>query len=400
MAKGWFFLGCAGIFALAALLVLGGLSDEPAPSVAAAPAAPLAVTALSNPPEVTEGGAGPILAPDYQEPDPVPAPPQAPTIPDVAAEAYIEEGAGPILVPDYQEPDPTPAPPDAPKLPGVVANAYIVVDAATGAVLAEHQAHQRRPVASLTKIMTALLVLEQARLDEVVTVDDAISRLSRRSTVMGVVPGEQLTVRDLLYGMMLPSGNDAALALAIHVGGAESAFVGMMNERADGLEMRNTHFANSHGLDSRRGNHYSSAYDLSLLTRVAMENATFREIVGTYSWSAQGLLQPYGYVQPQLTDQQVRWSRWCEDWLHPPRRPDHRRLCGAQRNAPAGRCVRQHPVHYRRHSSAGLWVSATSLVPLNTSRRHTTSANPTSRPVSLSYVAASRALLYLTARLL
>ena len=200
----------------------------------------------------------------------------------------------PILVPDYQEPNPTPAPPEAPKLPGVVAKAYIVVDAATGAVLAEHQAHQRRPVASLTKIMTALLVLEQARLDEVVTVDDAISRLSRYSTVMGVVPGEQLTVRDLLYGMMLSSGNDAALALAIHVGGAESAFVGMMNERADGLGMRNTHFANAHGLDSRRGGHYSSAYDLSLLTRVAMENAIFREIVGTYSWSAQGLLQPYG----------------------------------------------------------------------------------------------------------
>ena len=294
MAKGWFFLGCAGIFALAVLLILSGPSDEPAPSVAAAPAAPLAATALSNPPEATEGGAGPILAPDYQEPDPTPAPPDAPTIPDVAAEAYIEEGEDPILVPDYQEPDPTPAPPEAPKLPGVVAKAYIVVDAATGAVLAEHQAHQRRPVASLTKIMTALLVLEQARLDEVVTIDAAISRLSRYSTVMGVAPGEQLTVQDLLYGMMLSSGNDAALALAIHVGGAESAFVGKMNERADGLGMKNTHFANAHGLDSRRGNHYSSAYDLALLTRVAMENATFREIVGTYSWSAQGLLQPYG----------------------------------------------------------------------------------------------------------
>jgi D-alanyl-D-alanine carboxypeptidase len=162
------------------------------------------------------------------------------------------------------------------------------MDAASGAVLAEHNLHARRSPASVTKIMTALLVVERTDLDAVATVPDAVTQL-RASTLMGVRPGERLTVRDLLYGLMLPSGNDAAVALATHVAGDEPAFVAMMNQRALALGMRDTQFANSHGLDFRDwGSPYTSAADLALLTRAALQQPEFRTVFGARSYTAHG----------------------------------------------------------------------------------------------------------------
>ena len=111
------------------------------------------------------------------------------------------------------------------------------------------------------------------------------------STVMGLVPGERLTLQGLLYGLMLPSGNDAALAIAQHVGGTTDNFVEMMNKRAAELGLEDTHFANPHGLDA--SGHYTSAYDLALITRAAMQRQDFRDIANTQYITVVGALKTY-----------------------------------------------------------------------------------------------------------
>ncbi len=114
-------------------------------------------------------------------------------------------------------------------------------------------------------------------MDQVVTVDrDSVERLKNTgSTMLWVEPDDTMTVRDLIYGMMLMSGNDAALILAKHLAGSEAAFVALMNKRAAELGLKDTRFANAHGLDA--ANHYSTAYDLARLARHAMANGRFRE---------------------------------------------------------------------------------------------------------------------------
>lgn len=174
--------------------------------------------------------------------------------------------------------------------PAIGGTAAIVLDEASGVVLYEKDAHARLPEASLTKIMTALLAIEHGNLDEQVDVQ-VDSRIMRGSTVMGLVPGERLTVDDLLYGLLLPSGNDAALAIAQHVSGSTEAFVALMNKRAGELGLVDTHFANPHGLDA--SGHYSSAYDLAVLTRTAMQLPEFRTIVNTRYRVVRGTLSTY-----------------------------------------------------------------------------------------------------------
>lgn len=161
--------------------------------------------------------------------------------------------------------------------PAVKARAAVLIDADTGQVLYAKNAHKRLPPASLTKIMTAILVLEQCDLDATV-------KASRRATLaepssMHLREGEQVKVRDLLYALMLRSANDAAIALAEHVAGSVEAFVQRMNQKARQLGAKNTHFVNPHGLHHPK--HLSTAYDLALITRYAMQNETFREIVRT-----------------------------------------------------------------------------------------------------------------------
>ncbi|HEY7801213.1 MAG TPA: D-alanyl-D-alanine carboxypeptidase family protein [Dehalococcoidia bacterium] len=165
--------------------------------------------------------------------------------------------------------------------PAITAKSAVVIDGDTGRVLYDLGAHDRRPPASVTKIMTALLTIEHGDLGRTVVSDvDATTMVG--SSVMGLRPGVPITIEDLLYGLMLPSGNDAAVLLAENVDGSVPAFVAEMNKKAKELGLKDTHFANPHGLDDP--NHYSSAYDLARLARYAMQEPEFAKIVSTQDW--------------------------------------------------------------------------------------------------------------------
>ena len=155
----------------------------------------------------------------------------------------------------------------------------VLMEADTGRVLWEKNGDEPRLIASTTKIMTALIALETLDPDLTVTVDPKWTGVEGSS--MYLRPGQEITVRDLLYGLMLASGNDAAAALACAAAGSIEAFAAQMNRKAAALGCRNTHFENPSGLDGE--NHRASARDLALITREALENEMFREIVSTPS---------------------------------------------------------------------------------------------------------------------
>lgn len=137
----------------------------------------------------------------------------------------------------------------------------------------------RVAMASTTKIMTAVVVLEHAKLDDIVTVDRQAAMVGQSS--MGLIVGEQFTVAELLKGVLVQSGNDAATLIAEHVGGTVPGFVSMMNAKAAALDLQNTHYVNPHGLDAP--GHCTSAADLVSLARYAMRNPLFRDVVGTFT---------------------------------------------------------------------------------------------------------------------
>lgn len=153
----------------------------------------------------------------------------------------------------------------------------IVMDAATGKVLYEHGANERCLIASTTKIMTGLIICEECDLSQVVCIPPEAAGIEGSSIYLKA--GEQVLMEDLLYGMMLQSGNDAAAALAIAHSGSTEAFARRMNERAQELGLQDTHFANPHGLDAEEN--YSTAEDLARLAAAAMENETFARVVST-----------------------------------------------------------------------------------------------------------------------
>ena len=155
------------------------------------------------------------------------------------------------------------------------ATAAILMDADSGEILYEKDAGRRMRIASTTKIMTALVALDRARLTDTITVTAA--HMVEGSS-MYLKPGETVTVEELLYGLMLCSGNDAALALADCCGGLEK-FVQAMNDKAAALGMQDTSFANPNGLDDE--NHYSTARDMAVLAAYAAQNPTFRRICST-----------------------------------------------------------------------------------------------------------------------
>ena len=168
--------------------------------------------------------------------------------------------------------------------PQVSAKSAALLDGTTGMCLYEKNGDQRALIASTTKIMTGLLVCEAGEPERSVTVPDAAVWVEGSS--MYLKSGETLTRRELLYGMMLHSGNDAALTLAISVSGSEAAFVRQMNLRVRALGLTQTHFANPHGLDS--GENYSTALDLAQLARAALQNEAFRTVVSTKTVSCAG----------------------------------------------------------------------------------------------------------------
>ena len=168
--------------------------------------------------------------------------------------------------------------------PQVSAKSAALLDGTTGEFLYEKNGDQRALIASTTKIMTGLLVCEAGDLDRTVTVPETAAGTEGSS--MYLKSGETLTRRELLYGMMLHSGNDAALTLAISVSGSEAAFVRQMNRRACALNLTQTHFANPHGLDS--GENYSTALDLARLAQAALQNEQFRAVVSTKTITCAG----------------------------------------------------------------------------------------------------------------
>ncbi len=170
--------------------------------------------------------------------------------------------------------------------PGLLGAAAVLVDAKTGRVLWSKRAHERRHVASTTKIMTALLALRKLQPHDIVTVDKSVPKVPLVRE--GLRAGEKVQAWKLFYSLLLFSGNDDALALAIAAGGDKWSFVRSMNDEAHTLGLHDTHFSTPSGV--KDADNYSSAWDLAALTRVAMRNARFRQIVHTrikhVAWSA------------------------------------------------------------------------------------------------------------------
>ena len=154
----------------------------------------------------------------------------------------------------------------------------VLIDACTGRILYERNARERRPVASTTKIMTALLIIERGSLQDVVTVSENAADTENSSLLEA---GEHISLENLLKAVLIQSANDAAIAAAEHVSGSVSAFCAAMNERARDLGAKDTHFTNPHGL--HEPDHYSTARDLALIARAAMRHALFRALVSTES---------------------------------------------------------------------------------------------------------------------
>jgi len=160
--------------------------------------------------------------------------------------------------------------------PSLSASAYILIDADSGRVLCTQNEIREMSIASTTKIMTALIALEHGRLSDKVTVKK--THLKEGSS-MYLAEGEVLTLEDLLYGLLLPSGNDAAECIADYCGGGTEQFVAWMNEKAAALGLMHTHFANPSGLDNQ--GHFSCALDMAQLAAYAMQNSTFMRICST-----------------------------------------------------------------------------------------------------------------------
>lgn len=170
------------------------------------------------------------------------------------------------------------------KEPTVSAQGAVLMDAATGQVLFGKNQDQQFFPASITKVMTALLVLERCNLSDVVTFSKtATTNLESGATSLGIAEGDQLTVEQCLYGLLLKSANEIGNGLAEHVAGSVSAFADLMNQRAAQLGCKNTHFANPHGLNN--STHKTTAYDMALIMRAAVQNDTFRKIDTTTSYN-------------------------------------------------------------------------------------------------------------------
>lgn len=167
----------------------------------------------------------------------------------------------------------------------------ILMDMDSKRILYAKNIHETKSVASISKIMTAVLAVESGKLDEVVTIGDEIKKSYGSGIYIQV--GEEMTLRDLVYGLMLRSGNDASYAIAEYVGG--DSFVDMMNEKAKEIGMQETTFHNPNGLDEEEGN-YSSAYDMAILTSYAMQLEEYKKIVSTKTHSVKTNKNSYYWI--------------------------------------------------------------------------------------------------------
>ena len=172
----------------------------------------------------------------------------------------------------------------------VYAKSTVVMDMDSGRVLYESKSDKKSLIASITKVMTCIIVLENGNLDDIVTVGNEV--LSMYGTNIYLEVGEKISVRDLLYGLMLRSGNDSAVVLAKYISGSEEEFVKLMNNYAEMIGMVNTTFSNAHGLDDDTKN-YSTAYDMSLLMRYAFLNDEYMKIIGESKYKCSSNLKSY-----------------------------------------------------------------------------------------------------------
>jgi D-alanyl-D-alanine carboxypeptidase len=229
----------------------------------------------------TEPAPAPTEAPPSQPPQaevrsepPAPEPPPAEAPPQVQAPA--------------QEPAPAPPPPPPPRItapaPRLSATTVAVVERACGTLIWGLDEHRAMAPASLTKVISALVAVEAADLNTILTSSISATQLARRtgSSTMGLEPGMRVTVRDLVYGLMLPSGNDAAIMLADHIGGGVPGFVALMNLKAQQLGMRSTHFSNPHGLDE--AGIFSTTFDMALAGLAYLDNPLLAEIAAAPGW--------------------------------------------------------------------------------------------------------------------
>jgi D-alanyl-D-alanine carboxypeptidase/LysM repeat protein len=232
----------------------------------------------------------PGVAPTLRRPPSTPTP-QPTLVPTPEAPTPIAtESAGAVQV-IAAAPPARPAPrrvADTPP-PDVTAQNVAVLDETSGALLYGQAEHARVAPASITKIATTLVALErEPNLSRRIEATISGSAMAARdgSSIMGLEPGEDVSLTTLLFGMMLPSGNDAAEQVAVALAGSRETFVGWMNHRISRLGLRDTSFANPSGMDA--SGHYSSAYDMALLGREAMRNSTFRGLAGAQTYSGDG----------------------------------------------------------------------------------------------------------------
>ena len=198
--------------------------------------------------------------------------------PAARAEAFTPVPAAPTPTPE-----PT-LPPDPADFPYVSARSIAILEGSCGALLYGRREHDRMPPASLAKLMTAAVAMDYGDLNQMITSDVSGAQLldETGSTIMGLEPGMTLSLRDLLYGLLLPSGNDAAIVIARGVAGSEERFTMLMNDKAAALALDDTHFTNAHGL--YEDGLESSAYDMAILARYVMQNRELRAIVGAKEW--------------------------------------------------------------------------------------------------------------------
>ena len=173
------------------------------------------------------------------------------------------------------------------------ASCVVLMDMDSLNVIYGENMHDVRSVASISKIMTAILAIENSDVNSTVTIGEEITKAY--GSGIYIKQGEEITLESLLYGLMLRSGNDAALAIANYVGGDIDNFVEMMNEKAVEIGMKNTTFNNPHGLDENGGN-LSTAYDMALLTSYAMQNENYRKIVSTKKYTLRTNMNYYSWI--------------------------------------------------------------------------------------------------------
>ncbi len=173
------------------------------------------------------------------------------------------------------------------------AHSVVLMDTDSGRLIYSVNKDDIRSVASISKIMTGILAVESNKLDDIVTIDEEV--LKAYGSGIYVKVGEKIKLEELVYGLMLRSGNDAALAIAKYVGGSVTNFVSMMNIKAKEIGMKNTTFNNPSGLDQEKGN-YSTAYDMALLMKYAVQNEKFKEIIGTKKITVKTNMNTYLWI--------------------------------------------------------------------------------------------------------